>query len=364
MPLIYAGGQWRNVPLEAQANVEPQRAPRYVSGEGSIIAEAPDLYRPGRDTVVPTPARVVPINPSPPPPPPPGGGGGNTGGNTTPAPVVDPAQAQRDFEMKQLGQTLEAYFAQFGLNEIAAWAKQAAKDGFSAEWIKFNARNQESYKRRFPAMQRFLDMGAGFTEQDYINYEQLARNLDQQYGMPDNMIYNSVTTLLTNDVDAEELSDRAAMASAAAIQAPEDFKQTMRDFYGIDEGGLTAYFLDPNLAVDSLKKQSVAAQSGVIAARQGIPNVGRELAEDLYDRGVRDEEEMIRGYSQANQLRGLSTGKANTVNQEQLIRGAFGDSAAEEAVARVSRIRRASNRGGGSYVGGESGASGLGSASY
>lgn len=363
MPLIYAGGQWRNVPLRAQANVEPVRAPRYVSGEGSIISQAPDLYRPGRDTVVPTPAPVVPINP----PPPPDGGGGNnndTDRATTPAPVVDPAQAQRDFEMTQLGQTLEAYFSQFGLNEIAAWAKQAAKDGFSAEWIKFNARNQESYKRRFPAMQRFLDMGAGFTEQDYINYEQLARNLDQQYGMPDNMIYKSVTNLLNNDVDAEELSDRAAMASAAAIQAPEDFKQTMRDFYGIDEGGLTAYFLDPSLATDSLKKQSVAAQSGAIAARQGIPNVGRELAEDLYDRGVRDEEEMMRGYSQANQLRGLSTGKANTVDQEQLIRGSFGDSAAEEAVAKVSRIRRASNRGGGGYVGGESGASGLGSASY
>ena len=283
---------------------------------------------------------------------------------SAPAAPRDYAAEQRDYEQRQLGNTLEAYFSQFGLNEIAAWAKQAAKDGFSAEWIKFNARSQESYKRRFPAMQRFLDMGAGFTEQDYINYEQLARNLDQQYGMPDNMIYNSVTNLLTNDVDAEELRDRAAMASAAAIQAPEDFKQTMRNFYGIDEGGLTAYFLDPSLATDSLKKQSVAAQSGVIAARQGIPNVGRELAEDLYDRGVRDEEEMMRGYSQANQLRGLSTGKANTVDQEQLIRGSFGDSAAEEAVARASRIRRASNRGGGSYVGGESGASGLGSASY
>ena len=39
------------------------------------------------------------------------------------------------------------------------------------------------------------------------------------------------------------------------------------------------------------------------------------------------------------------------------------DSAAEEAMAKVSRIRRASNRGGGGYVGGESGARGLGSSS-
>ena len=52
---------------------ETDAAPRYVSGEGSIISQAPDLYRPGRNVVVPTPAQVVPINPQPPG----GGGGGN-----------------------------------------------------------------------------------------------------------------------------------------------------------------------------------------------------------------------------------------------------------------------------------------------
>ena len=279
----------------------------------------------------------------------------------TPAPQRDYAAEQRAYEARQLGDTLEAYFQQFGLNGIAAWAKQSAKDGFSSEWIKFNARNQSEYKTRFPAMQYHLDNMTGFTEQDYINYEQLARNLDQQYGLPDSMIYNAVTDLLVNEVDGEELADRAAMAGAAAIQAPDDFKTTMRDYYGIDEGGLAAYFLDPDSAVDSLRKQSAASLSGTIAGRQGVSNVSKELAEDLYDRGVRDENQMIEGYGQAAQLRGLSTGKANTVNTEQLVRGSFGDSASEEAMAKVSRIRRASNRGGGGYVSGESGAKGLGS---
>ena len=103
--------------------------------------------------------------------------------------------------------------------------------------------------------------------------------------------------------------------------------------------------------------------SGTIAERQGVSDVSRELADELYDRGVREEDQMIQGYSQANQLRGLSTGKANTVSQDQRVRGAFGDSAAEEAVAKSSRIRRATNRGGGSYITSESGAAGLGSSS-
>lgn len=280
------------------------------------------------------------------------------------ASAPDPFQQQLTENRRQLGLNLSAYFESVGLGSIAAWANQSAKDGYTEEWIRLNVRSREEYKQRFPAMQHYIDNKLGFSEQDYINYEQAARNLDQQYGLPDNLIYNAVTDLLVNEVDAEELAERAAMAGAAAVQAPADFKNTMRDYYGIDDGGLAAYFLDPDNAEASLRKQSAASLAGTIAARQNITNLPKALAEDLYDRGVRTEEEMLEGFGTANQLRGLSTGKANTVSQEQLIRGSFGDSDSEEAVARVSRIRRASNRGGGGYVGGESGASGLGSASY
>lgn len=290
-----------------------------------------------------------------------GGGGGGGGSNTT---AVDPAAAAEKERRKQLGNTLRAYFKSIGLGALSDWAVGKAADGFTQEYIELEMRNQPAYKQRFPAMQSFIDDSIPFTEAEYMEYEQAAQSLDQRYGLPGNMIYNAVTDLLTNRVDAEELSDRAAMAGAAAMQAPEDFKTTMRNYYGIDEGGLAGYFLDPDNVVDSLKKQSAASLSGTIAGRQGIANLPKDLAEDLYDRGVREESQMVEGFSQANQLRGLSSGKANTASQEQLIRGSFGDSAAQEAVAKVQRIRRASNRGGGGYVGGESGASGLGSASY
>ena len=284
------------------------------------------------------------------------------GGNTTPA--EDPAAAAERERLKQQGNTIAAYFRSIGLGALADWAIKSSADGYTEDYIYIEMRNQPAYKQRFPAMQSFINDRIPFTEAEYMEYEQAAQALDQRYGLPDNMIYNAVTDLLTNRVDAEELSDRAAMAGAAAVQAPDDFKATMRDYYGINEGGLAAYFLDPDNVVDSLRKQSAASLSGTIAGRQGIANLPKDLAEDLYDRGVREESQLVEGFSQANQLRGLSSGKANTASQEQLIRGSFGDSAAQEAVAKVQRIRRASNRGGGSYVGGESGASGLGSAAY
>ena len=118
------------------------------------------------------------------------------------------------------------------------------------------------------------------------------------------MIYNAVTDLLLNEVDAEELRARAEMAGAAAITAPEDFKQTMRDYYGIDEGGLAAYFLDPDNVQASLERQSAAARTGAIAARQNVPNVARELAEDLYDQGIQDQNVIREGFERVNTYRG------------------------------------------------------------
>ena len=258
-----------------------------------------------------------------------------------------------------MGNTLEAYFQAFGLDEIAAWAKQSAKDGYSAEWIKFNARQQEQYKRRFPAMQHYLDNQLGFTEQDYLNYEQLARNLDQQYGLPGNMIYNAVTDLLVNEVDAEELAGRAQMAAAAAVQAPEDFKETMRNLYGIDEGGLAGYFLDPDNIEATLQKEYAASMISTVGSRQGVPNVARELAEDLYDRGVRDENQIREGFALANQYQGLQGGKGEVLDQETLVRGSFGDSEAQKAMNRIAESRKATQRGGGGYVSNQEGAPGL-----
>ena len=86
-------------------------------------------------------------------------------------------------------------------------------------------------QRRFPAMQHYLDNQLGFTEQDYLNYEQLARNLDQQYGLPGNMIYNAVTDLLVNEIGAEELA-AAPKWQQRPLSRLEDFKETMRN-YGI-----------------------------------------------------------------------------------------------------------------------------------
>ena len=280
-------------------------------------------------------------------------------GQAQQAPVKSDYQLKLEQERADLGQNLAAYFKSVGLDSLAQWAIQSAREGKTEDWVRLNVRDRPEYKQRFPAMQHYIDNNLGFTEQQYIDYEQAARNLDQLYGLPDNMIYNAVTDLLVNEVSELELRSRAEMAGAAAVAAPEDFKRTMREYYGIEEGGLAAYFLDPDNVQSSLEKQSAAARTGAIAAQQNVPNVARDLAEDLYDQGIKDEAQIRQGFETVNTYRGLSSGKANTVTQEELIRGTFGQAEELEKIRRASKARINSQRGGGSYAASEGGNAGL-----
>ena len=87
--------------------------------------------------VVPTPAQVVPINPQPPG----GGGGGNPppqGETPTQAPVKSDYDRRIEQERKDLGMNLAAYFKSVGLESLAQWAIQSARDGYTEDWIRLN----------------------------------------------------------------------------------------------------------------------------------------------------------------------------------------------------------------------------------
>jgi hypothetical protein len=54
--------------------------------------------------------------------------------------------------------------------------------------------------------------------------------------------------------------------------------QTMRQFYGLTDGEIAAYFLDPDRAVSLIEQQVATAQLGAAAARQGFENVVERTA--------------------------------------------------------------------------------------
>ena len=269
------------------------------------------------------------------------------------------ARARRMREQRQIIENVQAVFSQYGLSSLNGLIEQYARQDMSAAAIEIALRQTQQYKARFPAMEALAAKGRAITEAEYIAYERTAASLERQYGLPADMLMNNVTDLLTNEVSASELNDRVVLASSAAIQAPEDFRRTMTEFYGIDSGGLTAYFLDPDVATPLLEKQYATSLIGTEARRQGV-GVDVYGAENLQELGISQEQARV-GFGQVARSQPLTEGRGDIVTQQQLIGGTFGATEAETRAverARAGRVGRFQE--GGQLVSSREGVTGAG----
>jgi hypothetical protein len=270
-------------------------------------------------------------------------------------------QYERDREVRQVVSTLESIFTEYGLASLLPKIREYAQQGLTADGVALMLRETPEYKQRFPAMSALSAKGRAITEAEYIGYERTASTLERQYGLPQGMLMGSVTNLLSNEVSLTELNDRVVMASAAAIQAPEDFKSQMRDYYGIDSGGLAGYFLDPAIATPLLEKQVASAQIGAEARRQGI-GVDVYGAENLQMLGLSQEQARV-GFGQVARQSSFSEGRGDVVSQQQLIAGNLaGDAQAQKDIERAAGGRLGRFQGGGEFLSTTQGAVGLGTA--
>lgn len=257
--------------------------------------------------------------------------------------------------------TMKALLTEMGLTSLYDRTVSFIKDGYDADAVMVLIRTTPEYKQRFPAMEALAAKGRAMSESEYIEYERTAANLERRYGLPQGMLTGSVTDLLTNEVSASEMNDRVILASAAAIQAPADVRNQFRDFYGIDDGGMTAYFLDPQKATPLLEKQYAAALIGVEAARQGV-GVDVFGAENLASLGITQEEART-GFGQVARAQPLTQGRGDVVTQQELMSGTFQQN--EEAlrnIERASRARVGRFQGGGQFASEREGVTGLGTA--
>ena len=245
--------------------------------------------------------------------------------------------AERERERRQVISTVQAVFSQYGLTSLNSVIEQYARQDYSPAAIEIALRETPEYKQRFPAMEALRQKKRAITEAEYIEYERTAAALERQYGLPKDMLTGNVTNLLTNEVSATELNDRVVLAASAAIQAPQEFRQTMSDFYNIDLGGLTAYFLDPQVATPLLEKQYASALIGTEARRQGI-GIDVYSAQNLQELGI-SQEEARQGFGRVRAQQGLTEGRGDIVSQQQLISGTFGDEENRRAIERAQAGR-------------------------
>lgn len=274
---------------------------------------------------------------------------------TTPSPDQENA---RDY----LAGVLDSY----GLSGMADWAWQQIQSGYTNERILQNLRDTDQYKQRFSGME--LRRAAGFnaiTEAEYIGYETQARQLMRAAGMPAEFYDqpNDFANLIGNDVSPSELNARVNEGYLAAAQAPPEVRQQLRDLYGVGEGQLAAYFLDPDRALPLLQRQFAASQVSGAGVQTGYGALSAAEAEGIVSYGVSGDQArqgfgaLVENEELFDTLPGEQDG---LISREAQLGAVFGDDArARQQIERKAGARRSAGSGAQSFSIGQQGVSGL-----
>jgi hypothetical protein len=155
-------------------------------------------------------------------------------------------------------------------------------------------RGRPEYKQRFRGNELRRQAGLNvLNESEYIAdetaYEAVLRNAGLPrgyYDSPDDFV-----ALIAGNVSPIELGSRITEGYLAVANADQTVKDEMRRLYGLTDGEMVAYYLDPQKALDIIQREVATSRVGAAAARQGFSNVlEREALERMSTLGVSEQQ--------------------------------------------------------------------------
>ena len=187
-------------------------------------------------------------------------------------------------------------FTRDGLGSLANKIKELAVDGATEATITLGLQETPEYKQRFAANDARLKAGLQvLTPAEYLNVEDGYRQVLREYGLNQFSTDDYVKKFIENDVSAAELSNRVSLAVQRVQNADPAILKQMTDYYGVGQGDLIGYVLDPQQQITKIQRQVAAAEIGVAAARQGL-TAGAGVAEQLAAQGI-TQAEAQKGYA-------------------------------------------------------------------
>ena len=227
-----------------------------------------------------------------------------TGAPTYTAPTQTPEEIATQKETTAAAaERLDAFnvlserYKQYGLDNLADVIRKLVIQGASEATITFALQESPEYKQRFKANEARLAKGlAVLKPTEYIAVEDSYRQALRAYGL---IVFDTdeyVSRFIENDVSPSELTARIQLATDRVINAAPQVRNTLINFYGLNDVDLIAYTLDPKGQLPTIEKQISVAEIGAAAARQGFQQIDRSNAEYLKSLGV-TQEQAIKGFS-------------------------------------------------------------------
>lgn len=331
--------------------IDPTTGKRYFQVRYS---QGPDAYDPN---ALPSDSRLI-YDPA---------GGPTYGPNATNpntgsgGPTTDPTNYSSGDAQGILRARLDAW----GMGALAdrAWAYYQTNP--NPDMFVYWLRQQPEYNQRFVAMKQLIADGHAMSEADYIATETAYKQVLRQGGLPSGFYDtpDDFARFLTSQTSPAELANRVQEYTNFTYNLPPLVRDEFARQYGLSNGDITAYIIDPTRALPILHNQMLSAQVGAGARQAGFGNLTRSESESIAQLGV-DFNAALQGFGQLQNMQQLFTpllgdqGEQDITREQQLGAAFGGDTAAQRAIQQQGARRVAAFAGGGSYANG-----GLGKAS-
>lgn len=209
-------------------------------------------------------------------------------------PVVPPMDGRDVFTrtLKDLG------FSNAQINELLPQVTQWQSVYTPAQIVADLLPTTTVYQQRFVANENRIKNGLKpLTPSEYLAAEESYRATLRDSGLPSGFYDSSddFAGFIGQDVSPAEIKLRADAAARAVNNTDPAYTQALRDIYGIDEGMMTAFMLDPERALPLVEKQAKAVEFGTAAVRQGLQ--ATRVGEQFADRGPATGYTADQGYS-------------------------------------------------------------------
>jgi len=190
------------------------------------------------------------------------------------------------------------FLRQYGIEGLAADVEKYKLEGLSDEELKLRLRTEsKAYKQRFGANDERIKKGlSALSEAAYIELEDQYQDVMRRYGLPESYYargemgrQEGFEKFIGGDVSPVELEDRISTAYNRVVNANPEVSKALREFYPeITGGDILAYALDPDKAINNIKRKVTAAEIGAGAMQAGL-QTGLARAEELQRYGVTKE---------------------------------------------------------------------------
>lgn len=246
---------------------------------------------------------------------------------------------------------------QYGLSSLFDWAIGGLQQGWSAEEFDIRLRELPEFRSRFPAIHEREQEGLPpLSPEEYVDYERTAHQLGNLYGIP--ITQDIINRQLSQDVSADELNQRFQTAAAAVFQEPRETREELTRLFGVTEGQMALYWMEPERQHQELQRRFAAGQLAGAAVRAGFTGrLTQEQALRLVESGLQPQQ-ALGAFGQLQEERELfqRMGRGEEeIGQEEQIDLLTGSADVSRRVERRRRRRQAQFEATGGFAPGRAG---------